>query len=140
MGDQSPRASLPPQSHEMLSAAAATSYHREANRLHESRASGVFAQGCPGEGIEPGQARMLDGVPQKLSTESVSLPVVSHSDCNLPHQGLVSDPNVPDYADGFRLVRRQGHIRHMSVPVSLRHLIEQSLARPRYWGEETQIA
>lgn len=83
---------------------------------------------------------MLNGVPQKLTTQSAALPVIGNRDRNLAGLRGVSGPNVSDHADRGRFVRGQGDICHVSVSVNARHLVEQSLARLRYRGEKTQIA
>jgi hypothetical protein len=65
---------------------------------------------------------MLDGVPQKLDAEPVSLPFVGYPHRNLAGQGIINGPDVPHHGDRFRLVRRQRHVRDVSVPVGPRHL------------------
>jgi hypothetical protein len=140
VADKSHDPALLPQSHLMRPVGPAASHHREPNGLQESRASGVFAQSGRGERLESSRTRMLDGVPHKLATETAPLPVISNCDRNLSHLGIFRRPDVPDHADGSDLVRGQRHICQMPVPVSLRHVVEQSLARLRYRGEEAQKA
>ena len=83
---------------------------------------------------------MLNGVPQKLTTESAALPVIGNRDRNLAGLGSVRGPDVTDHADRRRFVRGQGDICHMPVSVYARHLVEQSLARFCYRREKTQMA
>ena len=83
---------------------------------------------------------MLDRLSEKLTAEAAALPVVSDGDRNFARLGIVCAQHVPDDADRARLVQRQGHVCHVSVPVGLRHLVEQSLAEPWYRREETQVA